>query len=132
MTAGIGLLAVAACGGGGGSGGGGSITTASVPPAVVLQPPGTTVTYALDSVSATTSSGALAQTQLNPAGSGSSVTITSDANGNLSQIAFSIATPSTPFTPSFAGSQVSIAPPIDIVTLTNFLNAALSPAPTLF
>jgi hypothetical protein len=77
-------------------------------------------------VSATTSSGALAQTQLNPAGSGSTVTITSDANGNLSQIAFSIATPSTPFTPSFAGSQVSIAPPIDIVTLTNFLNLAMS------
>jgi hypothetical protein len=127
-------ISLAACGGG--DGGGSSATPApaastapttptssGVPVPATFQAAGTTVTYSVDSASAAIVNGAVTGTNVNPAGAGSTVTLSTDANGNISQVRFNIPTPGTTFSQSYSASQIAQAPTLTLANLTTVLAA---------
>ena len=124
-TFGFSFLSLTACGGGGG----GTNSTPVQPPSqsvsvpATFQAAGTTVTYAVDAASAAISNATLVGTQINAAGSGSTVTVSVDSSGNLSSVSFNIATPSTRFTPTYTAANITTLPTLNLGVLAAALAA---------
>jgi len=119
------LSALSACSGGGGGSGGGAIvatpapapvpatpivTTSGVP--ISLQAANTSVTYQAASTSANISSNPnVAGSLILPSGQGGTVTLTTDASGNLSKLDFSINTAGKPANAQFTNFSISLTSP---------------------
>jgi len=127
-------LALTACGGGGGSSSPPKIAAPQLttnPNAIPVswQSPGTTVTYAVDSSSVAIATSGLSAPNISSAGNASGVgqvTITTDASGNLSTVAFNIPTPTTPFVQTYTAANLQSLPSFSLSVLANAISAILN------
>jgi len=118
------LAALSACGGGGGGTAVASapvVTPPAVAPVLPWQAPNTTVSYSVDSASATVASTVVTGTRLDAAASGGTVTVTINSVGAISIVTFDVATPGARFTNSY--SNITSLPTLSLSQLTALLLA---------
>jgi hypothetical protein len=101
------------------------ISTAVIP--VRLQPPGTTVTYGVSSISSVFIDGVIPGGWTDQAGPGSTMVVSTDAIGNLSRIQFRITTPSATFTKSYSAADMAAYDKLTLSHLTAVLDAKSAP-----
>jgi len=109
------VLLLAGCGGGGGG-------TAPTPTST-LQAPSTTKTYAVNSVAASMASEQITNTRMDAAGGGSTINATTDSNGNLASLSFSILTPTASFTNTYNSFSALSASQFNLNAFTQSLQA---------
>jgi hypothetical protein len=122
------LMGLAACGGGGGGGSGSSavLPTPGPAPSVPFQAPNTTVTYNVDSATAYIINQSVASTTLEPSGGGnnirtSSITVTTNATGAISQLSLSIQSAGGPFFRTY--TDIGSLPTLTLGQLSTLLQA---------
>lgn len=118
-------LALVACGAGGGGGTAASALPALGPaPTTTAQAPNTTVTYQVDSASASIFAGSVSSTRLDPTGSGGSVTVTTDGSGAISRVTLNIASAGGSFNQTY--TDVGSSSVLSLGQLANLLQLANS------
>ena len=124
------LLSLTGCGGGGGGSSSVSssapVTNPPTPIPISFQAPSTTVAYDVSSASASVGSTGVTGSRIDDAGTGSTVTVVTDASGNLSSVRFNIATPTQPFTNTYSAANLTAIPLLSLTDLAVLLNAAVN------
>src|SRR5216684_6337628 len=114
------LLLLAACGGGGGSSSSAPATPAGIP--VSIQGPNTTQQYPVSSAAATFSTNTgVGVSGIAASDGGSTVTVSTDANGNLSMFTLNISTGGINYNQTFT-SFSPITQPLTVSDIANGLN----------